>query len=75
MYAVFTEVLLKDKEKSLVRDYESHWDAQKIYEDLLVHAETSTNASAESDQIITYITTANLGDGTWRGSTEAFIHH
>ena len=75
MYAVFAEVLLTDKEKSLVRSHELHWDAQKIHEELLAHAETSTKASVESAQILTYITTANLGDGTWRGSTEAFILH
>ena len=75
MYAVFAEVLLIYKEKYLVRSYELHWDAQKIHEELLAHAETSTKESVESAKILIYITTANLDDGTWRSSTETFILH
>ena len=60
MYAGFTEVSLTEKGKSLVRSHELHWDAQNIHEDLLAHAETSTKASVESAQILTYIPTANL---------------
>ena len=75
MYTVFAEVSLIDKRKSLVRSNELHWDAQKIREELLAHAETSTKLSVESAQILTYITNANPGDGTWKGSTEAFILH
>ena len=66
MYAVFVEVLLTSKGKSLVRYYELYWDAQKIYKDLLVHAETSTKVSVESAQLLTYITIENIGDGAWR---------
>ena len=69
MYAVFAETLLTDKGKSLVRSHERHWDAQRIHTELLAYAETSTKASVESAQVLTYITTAVLGDGTWRGST------
>ena len=64
MYAVFVECLLTDKGKILVRSHELHWDAQKIHEEFLAHAETSTKASVESSQILTYITTANIGDRT-----------
>ena len=64
MYAVFTKVSLIDKGKSLVRCYELHWGAQKIHEDLLAYAETSTKASVKPSQILTYITTTNLGDGS-----------
>ena len=72
MHAIFAECLLTDKGKSLVRSHELHWNAQNIHEELLAHAETSTKSSA---QILTCITTANLGDGTWSGYTEAFIRH
>ena len=48
MYAVFTELLLTDKVKLLVRYYELHWDAYKIHKDVLVYAETSTKKSVES---------------------------
>ena len=75
MYALFAEVLLTDKGKSLVRRCGLHWDAHKIHKDLLVYAETSTKASVESFQLITCIVTANLGDGLWRVFTEAFILH
>ena len=63
MYAVFVEFLLTYKVKSLVRCYELHWDAQKIHEELLAHAETSTKVYVESAKILTYITTTNLDDG------------
>ena len=75
MHAVFVEILLTEKGKSPHRCYKLHQDAQKIYEDLLAHAETSTKLSVESAQILAYITTANPGDGAWRGSTEDFILH
>ena len=75
MYVIFAEVLLTDKVKSLVRHYELYWDVQKIHMDLLVHTETSTNASVDSDHLLTYITIANLSDGLWGGYTDVFILH
>ena len=75
MYAVFAEVILTDKILSLVKCYELHWDAQKTHEDLLAHSKNSTKASVESDQILTYIITADSCNGTWRGSIEAFVLH
>ena len=35
----------------------------------------STKASLESSTILTYITTAKFGTGTWNGSSESFILH
>ena len=69
------EIYLQKKRKPLVRSHELHSDTQKIHGELLAHAETSTKESVESTQILTYITTTNLVDGTWRDSTEAFILH
>ena len=73
MHAVFAEDVLTAKEKFLVRQYELHWDTQKIHKDSLVHTETSTKVSVESAQLLTYITTVNHVDGSWGGSAEAFI--
>ena len=75
MYAVFVEDIFSNKGKSLVRHYELHWDGHKIHSELLVHAETSIKASVDSTQLLTYIATANIGDGSCRGYTEDFILH
>ena len=34
-----------------------------------------TNTSVESAQFLIYITTENLGDGSWKGYPDAFIFH
>ena len=75
MHAVFTEVLLTDKAKSLISHYELHWDAQKIHRDLFAYAATSANVSVESIQCLAYIATIILGDASWRGSAELYILH
>ena len=73
MYAVLVEFLLTGKGKSLVRHYELYWDTQKIHRVLLTHAVTSTKTSVGSDQLLTYIITTILVDGSRRDSNEAFI--
>ena len=73
MYAVFADILITGKGKSLVRYYELHRDVQRIHEDLLAHAKTFTRASVESTQLLTYNTTASRGTDTWRGSMGSFI--
>jgi hypothetical protein len=75
MYAVFEKTLLTDKGKALVRYYGPTFDAQKVYRDLSTYARSSTMASMEASNLLTYITSARLGDGTWKGKAHGFILH
>ena len=75
MYTVFEKALLTDKGKALVRQYQSTFDAQKIYKLLSNYAMHSTKASMDTSSRLSYITTTNLADGKWRGTSHAFILH
>jgi hypothetical protein len=73
LYAVLESKVMTDRGKSIIRDHEEDFDAQKVYQKLKEHHLTSTKAMIESSTILAYITSAKLGDGTWNGSTESFI--
>ena len=75
MYVVFSNTLLADKVKSLVRQHEGDYNAHIIHKELLEHMSTSTKASVVASIIITYITTAKFGTSTWNCSSESFILH
>jgi hypothetical protein len=74
-YAVFEKNLLTDKGKALVRHYGPTFDAQRVYKDLSAYAKSSTMASMEASNLLTYITSAKLGDGTWKGKAHGFVLH
>jgi hypothetical protein len=73
VYAIFDKILLTDKGKSLVRQYASTFDAQKVFRDLTVYSNTSTMAARVALDLLTYITSSTLGDGTWKGTAQGFI--
>ena len=75
IYAVFSKTLLTDKGKSLVREHEKDYNAQLVHKKLLDYAQKSTKASVKSSQLLTYITSARLGTGSWKGSSHSFILH
>lgn len=75
MYAVFEKTLLTDKGKALVRAYQHTFDAQSIYKELSAYAMNSTKAALQASSLLSYITTVTLGDGSWKGTTHAFILH
>lgn len=75
MYAVFEKTLLTDKGKALVRAFQKTYDAQTIYKELQQYALQSTKANMDASSLLAYITTSNLGDGKWRGTTHAYILH
>ena len=75
LYAVLDAKVLTDNGKSIIRKYEDTGDAQKAYNDLKKHHLASTGARIDSSKILTYITSARLGNGEWRGTTENFILH
>jgi hypothetical protein len=65
--------VLTDQGKAIIRDHEHNFDAQTVYKKLKQYHLTSTKAKMESSVILSYITSAKLGDGIWHGSTETFI--
>lgn len=75
MFTVFTDIPLTDRGKSLVRKYHKTNNAQLIFKELVEHATYSTKACVESNDLVSYITSAKLGDNTWKGSTGNFILH
>jgi hypothetical protein len=75
MYAIFERTLLSDKGKSLVRLHLNDYNAQKLYTALCEYSLQSAKASIDSRDLLQYITLNRLGDGTWKGSTHAYILH
>ena len=75
MYSVFIKTLLTDKGRELVRFHEVDADAQEVFR--LLDQFYTTNVVGQDQQFKTlhYITSARLGDGTWNGTTHAFILH
>ena len=75
MFAVFESTLFTDKGKALVRKYYDSFDAQKCFHALQTYALSSTRAAIDSSALLSYITSVRYGDGSWRGSSHAFILH
>jgi hypothetical protein len=73
VYAIFDKILLTDKGKSLVRQYASTFDAQKVFPDLTLYSNTLTMAARVASDLLTYITCSEFGDGTWTGTAQGFI--
>jgi hypothetical protein len=75
VYAVFEQRLLTDKGKALVREYEATSDAQAVYSALIDHYTKSVKASLDQTQLMQYLTSIHIGDGTRRGSAASFVLH
>ena len=75
MYSVFERTLQSDKGKAIVRAYETTFDAQKVYSEMYDYCNQSTRAQIESSTLLSYITSARLGDGSWKSNTSKFILH
>ena len=65
--------MLTDRGKAIIRDHEHDFNAQQAYQKIKSYHLKSTKAKMESSTILSYITSTKLGDGTWNGTTEAFI--
>ena len=76
IYSIFERTLKIDDGKDLVRKHHSTHDAQRVYTDLKAFALKSTAASLNAADLLTYITSARLGDNSsWVGSASGFITH
>ena len=73
IYAVLESKVLTDRGKAIIREHEHDFDAQQVYKKIKDYHLKSTKAKMESSGILSYITSTKLGDGTWNGTTEAFI--
>jgi hypothetical protein len=73
IYAVLESKVLTDRGKAIIRDHEHDFNAQQAYQKIKSYHLKSTKAKMESSTILSYITSTKLGDGTWNGTTEAFI--
>jgi hypothetical protein len=74
VYAILESKVLTDRGKAIVRDHEDTFDAQEVYKKLTEHHLRSTKALIESSNILSYITSAQLGSGEWNGTSEVTIY-
>jgi hypothetical protein len=75
VYAVLEIKVQTNRGKAIIRDHEHDFDAQKVYKKHKNYHLKSTKANFESSVILSYITSAKLGDRSRNGTTEAFIIH
>ena len=73
VYAVLDKMVKTDRGRAIVREHELDFDAQKVYQKLTDYHNKSTKAKIESADLLSYITSARIGDGTWKGTSENFI--
>ena len=75
MYSVLEKILQTDEGKVIVRSHDLDRDAQKIYAEYLNVMTASTEAIMGSGEFLSYLTTAKISDGSWRGSSKGFVLH
>jgi hypothetical protein len=73
MYLVFERILQTDEGKVIVHSHDPDHNAQKIYKEFLEVMTQSTEALMDSGSLLSYLTTAKINDGSWRGNTKAFV--
>ena len=73
MYAIFERTMLMDTGKTFVHKFESTANAQAIYKAMVEYSQESAQASIDSSTILRYVVSARIGDGSWRGTSRAFV--
>ena len=73
MYDVLNKVVQTSKGKELLRSHHKTFNAQKVYELLCTHYQTSTAADIAAQDTYQYIITARID--AYRGTAEQFIMH
>jgi hypothetical protein len=68
LYGILEAKVKTAKGKSIIRHYETTFDAQKAYEKLEQHHLTSNSAMFAANKIMEFLTTVCLNDGSWHGS-------
>jgi hypothetical protein len=73
MYCVLGRILQTDEGKVIVRSHDAGRNAQLIYAEFLQVMTQSTEAMMDSGELLLYLTTAKISDGSWRGTTKTFV--
>ena len=73
MYAIFERTMLTDTGKTFIRKFESTANAQAIYKAMVEYSQESAQASIDSSTILQYVASARIGDGSWQGTSQAFV--
>jgi hypothetical protein len=73
MYAVFEKIVQTDRGRAIVRQFESTFDAQKVYAALVMHHLQSTMAQMDASELMGYLATARFGTGAWQQNAQAFV--
>jgi hypothetical protein len=68
LYAVLEAKVETAKGKSIIRQHDSTYDAQKAYKKIEEHHLTSNTAMFAANKIMEYLTTVRINDGSWHGS-------
>ncbi len=75
MYAVLVKSLQTDFGKTCVRKHQEKGNAQLAFKELSEEMNTSTRASMEASNYMSYITSTRIDDGTWKGTATSYILH
>jgi hypothetical protein len=73
MYSVLERILQTDEGKVIVRSHDADRNAQSIYAEFLQVMTQSTEAMMDSGELLSYLTTTKISNGSWRGTTKTFI--
>jgi hypothetical protein len=73
MYWVLKRILQTDEGKVIVRSHDADHNAQSIHAEFLQVMTQSTEAIMNSGELLSYLTTTKISDGSWRGTTKTFI--
>ena len=75
MYLVAMTILKTDRGIVFVGQHEVDRDAQQVFKKVINFYLHSRTADIDASAILKYITSAKLGEGTWKGTTVGFISH
>ena len=73
MYSFFVKIILTKQGKKILHEHQGDKYAQKVYVKLSTHALKSKRDMLNLSKLLTYITSACVGDIYCRGTTERFI--
>ena len=72
-YGLFDKIVQTDRGRAIVRQYESTYDTQKVYEALVKHHLQSPRAQIEAAEMLGYLSTARFGSSIWPTDSLAFV--
>ena len=73
LYNVLDNCVFTDRGKEIVRTYYDTSDAQKVYEEICILHKESTSAKLDTGNNLSYLTSMQLGDDSWKGTAVGFL--